>query len=471
MVLAFIGGALGLLFSFAAVRLLVAYLPNERLPFQVDVSVDSQVLAFTLGLSVVTGLLFGLWPALQTSRIDIQQELKSNPGQLGLGRNLNGRRTLVILQVGISSVLVMAAGLFIRTLRNTASVDLGLNVNNVLVASFNPELSGYSLPQSIVLYRDLQRRLGQMPGVRAVGLASTTLLSRGLGEPRPIARSQTARPAIRYVEVSGNFFTAAGIRILRGRSFGPEDGGSTRQVAIVNETAARELFRGSEPVGRTLQELNGDVVVVGIAQDSKLLAPREDRSPVVYLLADQSPHPSTERTLYLRTSADPRQEANLIRQTVHQFDSSLPVYNVKTMAEQKSESMSEEQLIADLSGFFGGLSLLLAAIGLYGVMASDMLRRKGEIGIRVSLGASRTRIICMVLKESIFLTLMGLAVGVPLYLFASRYISSYLFGVVPNDLSGAAVTVALLLSVALVAGYFPARAASRDDASVSLKCD
>jgi predicted permease len=472
--LGLLGGSLGFLFSTWSVRLLVGFLPADRLPLVLDTRIDVRVLAFALVISIATGLLFGLAPAIQATRSD--SSLNDSPVRQRGGR-LELRKVLVISQVALSLLLLVAAGLFLRSLRNAVAIDAGLNTENVLLASMNPDLNGYPRDHIENFYQQLLARLRDLPGVRAVGMSEMALLSGGYSNVGMIVAGRPLPPpgqerGILLNKIGGDFFRTAGGGILRGRDFSSRDTPASPKVAIITETAARHFFAEEDPLGRKVR-LGGveGVEIVGIARDSKYRSVREDTPRIAYTSFTQDERPSGERTVYLRTSGDPLPLVAALRREVQTLDHDLPLYNVKTFAEQKSESLARERLIATLSAFFGALALALASIGLYGVMAYTVQRRTKEIGIRMSLGAVRARVVWMVLRDGLLMVAAGIAVGIPLSLWLSRMVTSQLFGVAPGDPLTLAFAAFLLTAVAALAGYLPAHRASRIDPMAALRCE
>jgi predicted permease len=478
--LGLLGGTLGFLFSIWSVRLLLGFLPADRLPLVLDARADVRLLGFALVISLATGVLFGLAPAIQATRPDVSASLTDSPARQRGGR-FELRKALVVSQVTLSLVLVVGAGLFLRSWRNAIVIDAGLNTENVLLASMNPDLNGYAPGHVENFYRQLAARLRDLPEVRSVGMSESALLSGGYsqvglivpGRPLPPpGRDPNGDRGILLNKIEGDFFQAAGGAILRGRDFGPRDTVSRPKVAIINQTAARHFFAEEDPLGKKVR-LSGveNVEIVGIARDSKYRNVREETPRIAYTSLGQDERPPGERTIYIRTAGDPLPLVAALRREVQTLDHDLPLYNVKSFAEQKSESLTRERLIATLSGFFGALALVLASIGLYGVMAYSVQRRTREIGIRMSLGAMRGRVVWMVLRDCLLMVAMGIALGIPLSLWLSRLVTGQLFGVTPGDPVTLAVAALMLTAVAALAGYLPAHRASRIDPMAALRCE
>jgi predicted permease len=392
----------------------------------------------------------------------------------------------VLLSSAVSFVVLLTEGpvcrrfgtivllLFLHSLRNATMLDAGINTENVVQASMNPGLNGYPPAQLTSFYRQLQARLQELDGVESVATAAFPLLSgtydgAGLlvpGRPAPADYHDTA---IMMNFVGGDFFRATGTRLLRGRNFLPTDTGA-QLVIIITETAAKHFFPGEEALGRKVRFGGHDgVEIIGIAADSKYASVREDTPRIAYVSFDESPFPVSERTVYVRTKGDTRPLMNAVRREVQTLDSNLPIYGLKTFAQQKLESLAPDRLLATLSTFFGGLALLLASIGLYGVMASSVQRRTREIGIRMSLGATRSSVLWMVMRSCLLLVGAGIGGGVALSLVLSKLLTTLLFGVPPRDPLAIVAAAIVLTIVAALAGYIPARRASRVDPIIALR--
>ncbi len=476
--LGLLGGSLGFLFSIWSVRLLLGFLPGDRLPLVLDAGADLRLLGFALLISIATGILFGLAPAIQATRPDVSESLKDTGAAAGAALGRFGlRQALVISQVALSLLLLVGAGLFLRSLRNAVAIDVGLNTESVLLASMNPDLNGYTPASVASFYRQLAARLRELPGVRAVALSEVAMLS---GDYFSVGLIVPGRPplppgpdrGVMLNQIEGDFFQAAGGTILRGRDFGPQDTAASPKAAVINETAARHFFANEDPLARKVRLAGVDgVEIVGIVRDSKYGSVREETPRIAYTSFTQDERPSGERTIYIRTAGDPLPLVAALRREVQALDRDLPLYNVKTFAEQKSESLVRERLIATLSGFFGVLALLLASIGLYGVMAYSVQRRTREIGIRMSLGAMRGRVVWMVLRGSLLMVWLGIAVGIPVSLWLTRLVTSQLYGVAPGDPMTIAVAALSLTAVGALAGYLPAYRASRIDPMLALRCE
>jgi len=472
--LGLMGGLLGMMFAWWGTQLLLRFLPRNRIPLTLEVTPDLRLLFFGLAISIATGVLFGLAPALQATKPGLAPALKDerSPAAAGMLR-LGLRKLLVVAQVALSLLLLVGAGLFIRSLENIKAVDSGMHVESVLLASLNPALNGYTPPQVRNFYQQLLARVEALPGVRSAALVEAPLLSGDysmVGMRVPGHADPPKGRSILINDVSPKFLETAGIQLLAGRDFGKQDTPTSGSVAIINEAAVRYFFGDENPIGKRVRLGRQEgMEIIGVAKDSKYRSLREETPRTAYLDFDQQERASGERTLYVRTARDPIQLAAAVRREVQALDKDLPLYNVKTSAEQRDESLVEERLVATLCGFFSSLALLLACIGLYGVMAYGVARRTREIGIRMSLGAQRPAVLWMVFRETVLLVIAGVAVGIPAVLGVARLIRNQLFGVTPTDAGTITIATLVLLGIALLAGYIPALRAARVDPMVALR--
>ncbi|HXI43714.1 MAG TPA: ABC transporter permease [Bryobacteraceae bacterium] len=461
-------------------HVLASFLPEGRLPVFLDVEPDFRVLAFAVIVSLAAGILFGLAPALQLTRSAVAPALKAQATLSGLRGSLTLRKVLTIAQVALSLLLLEGAGLFVRTLRNLKAVDIGYDRENVLLLELVPLLNGYSNDQSTRFFEQVIERVNQLPGVRSASIGSMGLLGPGLriegvhaeGENTPRAEGGGW-----INSVSPKYFETLKVPLLLGRSFTAHDTKSAPKVAIVNQTFARRFFGGGKAVGRHVVVGDVNVEIVGVVRDGKykdvreeprnVVAVRGEPPNVVYVPFEQNL--GVPMTLYVRTVGDPAKVTSAIRREVQAVDANVPIYNVRTLEAQLDESLSQERLMATLSSWFGAFALLLASIGLYGVLAYSVTRRTNEIGLRMALGAEPGGVIWMVLREALLLVGTGVAIGVPLALALARSVSSLLYGLKPTDSLTISAAVALLFAVAATASYLPARRASRVDPMIALR--
>jgi predicted permease len=483
MLLALAGGALGLLLAWWGSGFLLALVGSGHNPIFLKLTLDMRVLGFTAVASLLAGILFGLVPAWRATRVDLTPALKESArssrggGRLGLGK------TLVIAQVALSLLLLIGAGLFVRSLEKLKSLDAGLNQENVLLVSTDPRMIGYQGRQIGELYQRMLGRIRAIPGVRSASHSRQGLLSgRGsmsggsvyvLGQPvRQHENTFEGAPSntTPVCEAGPEYFETVGMTILRGRGFTAQDNENAPRVAVVNETFARHYFAGADPLGQRFSfGPNGSgMEIIGIVKDAKYDNLREQALPTYYTSYLQF-RPERETTFQIRTAADPTSIIAAVRQAVREVDANLPLYNIKTLATQIDESLVQERLIGTLSSFFGLLSLVLAAVGLYGIMAYAVSQRTHEIGIRMALGAQRGAVLRMVLRQGMKLVLLGVGLGLAASLVATRIIASQLFGITATDPATFVSAPLLLLMVALLACFVPARRATKVDPLVALR--
>ena len=465
LMLAAAGGALGLVFGVWSARALTGFLANHVL----DVSLDLRVLAFTLIVSAATGLLFGAAPGLRAARVDLTPAFRGETASDFPGRRVRFGRFLVSGQVAMSLLLLIGAGLFIRTLANLRAMDAGFQGDQVLLATLNPGLNRYTPERSNAFCAELLRRVSTLPGVRSASLADGPLLSWSYIDGATLEGSaEQAETSLRIV--GPRFFETMGIAIRLGRDFSPNDHTGSAKVAIINETLARRYFANTSPLGKRVGVLGANREIVAVIADTKYGGLRESVPNTVYLPIDQAPTGSTERTLHVRTFAGPAGMAAAVREQARAQDRHLPI-EISLFSDLVDENLTQERLIAALSGFFAILALLLTAMGLYGVIAYGVQRRTREIGIRMSMGARRAEVLWMVLRDSLVLAGIGVAAGAPVSVWLSRFVARQLFGVAPGDLATVGAAAAFLLVVATLAGYLPARRASRLDPMSALRYD
>jgi predicted permease len=491
-----LGAFAGLLFAFWAVGALTAlYLPVDAAGLSstssglnISTTPDLRVLLFTIAVTVVTGLLFGLAPALQTTKPDVGKTLKDQAGSVVRGGNNATRKTLVIVQVALSFLLVLGAGLFLRTLNKLSGLGPGFPTEKLMGFEIDSSLGGYTDAQSKAFYQRLSDSLAAVPGVRTVGLASTRILEDNESDSTmtvegytPAKQGDNAEPFMN--DISPNYFATMGVPIVAGRDFtaqdnhevfhGPRPEDWVPTVVIINEKFAQKYFPGQNPLGRHMgyggdPGTKMDMEIIGVVKDIKYTSLR-DEIPEQAFLPYLGERNIGGMTAYLRTTANPTQLVSVVRQKVRELDATLPVYALRTMDEQISNSLSTERMIASLSSVFGIFATLLAAIGLYGVMAYTVARRTREIGIRMALGAERGRVIWMVMQDALLLIAGGVAIGLPMSLVLTRLVQSQLYGVTAHDPSTMIVAVVCLASVACAAGWIPAYRASRLDPVIALR--
>ena len=448
-----------------------------------DVSPDALVLCFTAGISAASGMLFGLAPAIRASRNDLSAALKERATRLAGRRRFGMAPALVVSQVALSLVLLVGAGLFGRSLLKLQSEDLGFNRDNVLLVDIDPRLAGYKQTELSALYRQLLDRLGALPEVRTASLASYSPLS-GTSSTRNVSlQGHTPEPGesmqVSDILVGPNYCEVLEVPLLLGREIGFQDTPASPKVAVVNEAFTKRFFPGENPVGRRFgfgtsddPKHSSEIEIVGVIGDVKYYGIKEKPEPTVYGPILQVQNQSAfSSNLEIRTEADPSAAASDVRAAISQVDDQLPIVNVTSFNKQLDNSIRQESLIAQLVSFFGLLALLLACVGLYGIMAHAVVRRTNEIGIRMALGAQRSDILWMVLRETLALVLLGIAIGIPVAMAGARLISSQLFGLNAANPLTLLIAATLLTGVAALAGYLPARRASLVDPMVALRCE
>ncbi|MBL8173568.1 MAG: ABC transporter permease [Bryobacterales bacterium] len=475
LVLSIGGGIAGIALAVAMTRGLLAIVPSEGSPLLIDPHPDLRILAFTLLLTLLTGLIFGLLPALRASRPDPWTTLKDAVGSIaGQGGSLFLRKGLVAAQVALSFLLLFGAGLFVRSLQNLKSTDTGFDaIDNLITFQLSPALNGYDGPRTVQLYTQLLENLRAVPGVKSAGHASVALLSGDEWDSTTQVEGHQAKDGEDMQAfmnaVSHGYFQTMGIKVIDGRDFDLRDYKPNAKLAIVNRKFAAHFFKDKSAVGR---HLGGgrpgsklETEIIGVVEDSLYEGPREGVRRQVFWPA----YGPNSAAFYVRSSLSSQQMYTALRNEVRKLDPSMPVYSMKTLSDQLDQTLLSERLIAMLSAGFGALATMLAAIGLYGVMAFVVTRRTKEMGLRMALGAPRAAVLWLVMKEVLVLLAIGLIIGVPAAFALSQYVSSQLFGIEPRDPMLAGTTVVLLALISAAAGLIPAHRASRIDPILALR--
>jgi predicted permease len=482
LLLSFLGAIVGLAFAYAADSLLLAaYLPSDSNQLNISTAPDFRVLAFTFGVTLFTALLFGLVPALQASRPDVAPTLKDQAGAVVSGGHVLLRKSLVAAQVTLSLLLLICAGLFLRTLTNLRSLGPGFSSERLIGFTLDPSLNGYKPERVKLFYQQLTDSLAATPGVHSVGLAAVRILEDNEWDSSVTVQGFNAKPGENpepYMNSIGpNYFATLGVPILQGRDFtikdtqelkhGDGDDNFSPATIIINEKFAKKFFQDRNPIGLHIgfgsdPGTKTDMEVIGVVKDIKYTSLRDEIPVQAYVpyLASRS---AGGMTVYARTTLEPNQMYNVMRQKVRALDSNVPIYDMRTTEEQIDNSLRTERLVSSLSTVFGSLATLLAVIGLYGVMAYNVTRRTREIGIRMALGALGGDVIWMVMREVLILIGIGVVIGLPAAIGLSFLIKSQLYGLAPTDPLTLALATLLLAGVAGMAGFIPAFRASRVD--------
>lgn len=478
-VIALMGGALGVLFAIWTKDLLLTFSPREggMREMTVDARVDWRVLAFTAGISILTGILFGLVPAWRASRVNLNADLKESSHQSTF-TNARITKGFLVAQIALSLTLLIGAGLFLRTLRNLETVKVGFAQDNLLLFKVQPELSGYKPDNVGSLYAQISERIEAVPGVRAVTHSLMPVIGAGgFFMPLKIAGGDaTARQGSWLHHVRPNFFETLQIQLLAGRSLSPQDTLQSQKVAVINQAAARKFFGNENPVGKYIGIGRGtkgnEIEIVGVVSDVKYDDLRKDAPPTTYLSAAQfTEFIAAEANFTIRLDGNPAAIVGAVREAVRQADPNLPITNMRTQTEQNARTFAQEKLFAQLTSFFGLLTLGLVSIGLYGMMSYSVSQRRREMGIRLALGAQAGDLLRMVLKQGMTVVVLGIALGGALAWGTSRLLTGYLFGVSATNPLVFTLMSVLLLAVALIACFIPARRATKVDPMIALRCE
>ena len=487
--LAGLGGALGILIALWIKDGLLAV--SDWGPRALEPRLDWRVFSFTLALSLLTGIIFGIVPAWRATKMDLASALKDNSrGSSAASRSLLSR-SLVVAQVALSLLLLVGAGLFLRTLLNLQRVEPGFNTRNLLLFGVRPGLIGYKDENLAQLYQRMFDRIEAVPGVQAVTFSQNALLSEGWNSrvvflraalsAAPDAEGRIKPSGESYIhQVRENFLEAIGVPLLAGRALKPSDDAKAPKVVVVNQTFANKYFPDENPIGKrfTFDTRKPDEIeIVGLARDAKYTRQRDEIPPTVYIPWRQSLRVVSSVTFEVRTAGDPKAAVASIRQAVREVDDNLPLIGVKTQVEQTEETLEMERLFAKLLSLFGLLAQQLASIGLYGVMAYSVSQRTNEIGIRMALGANQRDVLKMVLRQGMALTLVGVVLGLvgayvlTKYLESKMNLNNMLYGVKVSDPLTYGVIAVLLTLVALLACFIPARRATRVDPMAALRVE
>lgn len=474
--LSVVGGGLGLLLAYWLVDALMKFKPPMDIPLSTELHVDYRVLLFTLGVSVLTGVVFGLLPALQATRPDLVPALKDETSVGGYRRSWL-RNGLVVLQMSLSLVLLICAGLVLRGLQRAQFINPGFDPQDAFEMSFDLSLQGYDAGRTFQFKKQLLERTRNLPGVQHAGLTDFMPLSMNINydgvfvEGQPEVRGANV-PTTMVGSVSPGFREALGIPLLYGRDITEQDDDTKPRVALINETFARRFWQNPDAVGKrfSFRGVSGPwIEVIGVVQDGKYFSLSEEATPFTYV--NLRPAEGSFLSLAVRTSGDVQSVMTAVRREIQQLDARLPVYNMQTLATHMGLSLFPARVAATLLGSFGLLALLLAAIGLFGVMSYAVSQRTREIGIRMALGAGTREILKLVMGQGLILTLSGIGIGLGLALLGTRLLATLLYGVSATDPVIFSLIALLLTLVAVLACWLPARRAARVDPMVALRCE
>jgi predicted permease len=477
LVLAAVGGLVGVGLAVVIDRGLLAFLPSGHTPLSLSATPDWTVLGFTCAISLLAGSLFGLVPALQSTRPQLANTLKDQAGGVIRGGSAGLRKGLVVAQVSLSLLLLIGAGLFLQSLRNLKTLDPGFKVNGLMAFDVDPTLSKYDRSWSEAYYRRLDDRLNSMPGIEAHTFAWVPVLENNEWDNwvtiEGYSAKQDERPDPHMEYCSPGFFKTLKIPVVLGRDFTDRDVKNSQKVGIVNQKFVKKYFAGVDPLGRHVgmgidPGTKLDIQIVGVVGDTKYESLRDEIPEEMYLPVAQQ-NSVSGGTMYVRTSADPINFFNTLRQTVREVDVNVTIDNMRTLENQMEISLLTERLLATLSTVFGCLATLLAALGLYGVMAFMVARRTREIGIRMALGARQSSVVWMVMRETLALAAIGVSVGLVGAYGITRLIQTQLFGVQATDLLTMAAASLGIAGVTALAGYIPAQRATGIDPMTALR--
>ena len=446
------------------------WLPARETPI-VNASIDPRVLAFTAVLSATTAVLFGIGPALRATRTDLGPSLKASTQKESITHGV-ATKALLTAQVAISLVLLVGAGLLVRTLYNFSKVDVGFNADNLLVFRIDPALQSDSSLRTFDLYDRIMAAIEAVPGVQSSTMSVMPLIARSEWE-EAVQPDGNGLPKNAFIQIARwNFLETMGIPLVAGRDLAATDTQGRPRVAVINETMARQVFGERTPLGRHFQFVNGAdrnlaIQVIGVARDSKYASLEQQVPPTLFMPHAQAP--PSGMTVEVRTASDPVTVASAIREAVRQTDPTIPLAGMKTQRQQIAETIGKPRAFAALTTVSGMIGLLLACVGLYGVVSYETIRRTREIGIRMALGARRSDVLRLVMRQTIVVVTIGAGIGLALALATSRLIGSLLFGIAPSDPFAIGSALAVLIGVALAASYLPARRASQLDPTQALR--
>jgi predicted permease len=467
LLLAGIGGAGGLLLGYLGRNAIPKLMANAWGAGEINVRFDWRVFGFTAAVTIATGLLFGLAPAWMAARTEVSSSLKETAQTTTRRRKGVGGKSIVAFQIALSTLLVVGAGLFLRTLFALRSVDAGFRTDHLILFSINPPATRYAAGKSVAVHSSLEEDFAAIPGVQAVTATSMTYIGNSMSNegflPEGEKSDENKQQAEDVNSVGSSFFTTMGIPIVAGRAFNAQDTATSPKVAVINQALARKRFANVNPIGKefnTGNEATGKHRIVGICADNRYSNLRDDPPAQFFLLYRQA-HKIGGMNYAIRTRMEPDALVPALRRVVEKADRDLPIVDIRTQQEQIDSTMQTERVFASLTAGFGLLALTLACVGIYGIMAYSVANRRNEIGIRLALGAQPGQVRGMILRESTWLAVAGILVGVGAALGLTRLVKSMLYGIEPNDPMTICSGVVVLLAVAMAASWIPARRAAR----------
>lgn len=463
-ILALLAGGVGVVISWAGTKILLRVLSQNGHSFPLNTSPDGRVLLFTAGVALVTTFLFGLAPALRSTKID----LAHSPASTNPHARLGAAELLVIAQLALSVLLLSAAGLLIRSFTKLENQNLGFNPVHVLMVQFDPRLAGYQPERLAGLNHEIVRRMNALPGVVSASLAKNSLLGTDIMGGDISVPGYTSRPGedmtIEVNMVTPKYFETEGMRLMRGRAFTWQDAGRNPAAAVINETMARRFFPHEDAIGKRFA-FGSPEEIVGVVEDARYDSLKGETPAMAYVLLTHY----SANDLAIRTAMDPMSVAGDVRRVMHQIDPNIPILNVTTLQQRVDESASQEHLVADVAGFFGIVSLVLVSVGVYGILSSSINRRRKEIGIRIAIDAEPMGVAWMIIRQSLTLVASGVVIGSAVAFWANRLIASELFGLRPNDPLSMGASLGLLIVVAFCSALVPVRRAAKVDPMVTLR--
>jgi predicted permease len=477
-VLALLGAAVGVACAWNAGHLLLTMASSRSDVAAMNVNPDLRVLAFSLALTVFTALLFGIAPAIRATRLDLTGSLKQGRAIAAPSSRISLARGLIVAQIALSLVLLAAASLFLRSLVKLTSVDTGFNRQNVLVFSLDEGAAEIPVDARLVnLEQQIEDRVQALPGVHAASFALFTF-NQGMWSndvtARGIPRTPDNSQDVLFNVVGKGFFSTMSLPIVAGRGLDATDKADSPKVAVINETMAHRFFPDGSPIGHRFgmgdnPAHSGDIEIVGVVKNAKYVSLQESPEAAAYFPYSQ--HAQYEFNFEVRYTGDAGQMIQAVRRAIAEVNPNLPVNAVSTLTEQVEESTANQRLIARLSAFFGLLAAFLVCIGIYGLLSYAVARRTSEIGVRMALGAKRSNVLWLILREVLVLAAIGTVLGVPVALEGNHLVAKLLYGLSPADPASMFAAIAMLIAIATLAGYLPARRASLVEPNVALRCE